>query len=190
MGSSDFFDEQEHHCGDKNYSADNFLQKGTGKGSKVLIVGESLSKNGWRKSGKAFYTAEGKLLGTGRILNKLLLKFDLSAENCGFTNIAKCYIGQDKKSLNICGQKCWSIFLKQVAANDFRIIIPLGKKTLEVFNNQLHTDFKTGELYKIVLGGKEYNLLPIFHPSPANPYGYAKNAEIFERVYKKLISII
>ncbi len=190
MEKKDIFEAQEHHCGDKNYPTDNFLQKGSGRGSKIIIVGESMSKNGWRKSGKAFYTAEGKLLGTGRVLNKLLLKFDLSAENCGFTNIAKCYIGQDKKLLNICGQKCWDIFLRQIAANDFKLIMPLGKKTLEVFNNQMQTEFKTGELSKAVLNKKEYLLLPIFHPSPANPHGYVKNAEIFERVYKDLISII
>ena len=190
MRKENLLDVLEHHCEDKNYQIDKFLQKGLGLGEKILIVGESLSKNGWRKSNRAFYTNDNKILPTGRVLNKLLLKFDLSAENCGFTNIAKCYIGQDKKLLNVCGGKCWKIFLRQVAANDFKLIMPLGKKTLEVFNNQLQSDFKTGELSKVVLGEKEYNLFPIFHPSPANPRGYVKNAEIFDRVYKDLIKII
>lgn len=182
--------EQEHHCRDKNFPIDRFLQKGIGRGEKVLIVGESLAKNGWRKSGKAFYTIEGKIVGTGRVLNKLLLKFDLCAENCGFTDIAKCYIGQDRNLLNTCGSKCWKIFLQQIDGNDFKLIMLLGKKTLEIFNNQLQSDYKIGELSKIILGEKEYNLLPIFHPSPANPYGYTKNAEIFERVYGDLLEII
>lgn len=190
MGKKDFFEELEHHCGDKNYPINKFLQKGIGRGKKIIIVGESLSKTGWRKSGRAFYANDGKILGTGRVLNKLLLRFDLSAESCGFTNIAKCYIGRDKKLLNICGAKCWKIFLRQIGANDFKLIVLLGKKTLEIFNNQLQSDFKTGELSKVVLGDKEYNLLSIFHPSPANPHGYVKNAEIFDRAYWDLIKII
>jgi len=38
--------------------------------SNILIIGESPAKNGWLISGKAFYNIEGKLQGTGKILNK------------------------------------------------------------------------------------------------------------------------
>ncbi len=99
-----------------------------------MIIGESPAPNGWRKSEKAFYTTEGKLLPTGRNLNKLLVKYGLSVENCGFTELVKCFVGKDRKLLSSCGEKCWSILMKQMESVDSEFLIILGLKTLELFN--------------------------------------------------------
>jgi uracil-DNA glycosylase family 4 len=180
-------EEQEHNCENiEDYPLDRFLQLGSGNGEKVLIVGESLARNGWRVSGKAFYSPEGKVLPTGRILNKLIERFDLSIESCGFTEIAKCYIGQDRNQLDECGKKCWPIFAKQIVLHDFKLVILLGKKTLEIFNKCAGTSLETGKIEKINLNKKEYRILPIFHTSPANPYGYIKNKEILDNLEKEI----
>src|SRR3990170_4127964 len=94
---------EEHHC--QNHSSfplDKFHQIGFGKGKQILIVGESPAENGWRKSGKAFYNPEGKILPTGKRLNQLLVKFGLSVEQCGFTELAKCFVGKNRKILDKC----------------------------------------------------------------------------------------
>jgi hypothetical protein len=89
----------EHHCDDpEGFPLNGFLQRPcTEKGAKVLIVGEALAPNGWRKSGQACYDVNGKRLKTGENLNTLLRNFDLNVESCGFTDLAKCYVGNDAR---------------------------------------------------------------------------------------------
>jgi len=182
--------EHEHYCGDiENYPPDKFLQFGIGKGTKVLIVGESPAPNGWRKSGKAFYTIEGKILPTGRNLNKLLEEYGLSVERCGFTELVKCYVGKDRHLLSSCGKKCWEIFTKQLKAHEFSFLIILGVKTLELFNKCAKLGLKIGKIVDAKIDGDAYTILPIYHPSPVSPTGHKNNIKIFERNRKVLKSL-
>jgi len=159
-------------------------------GKRVLLIGESPAANGWRKSGKACYTPEGKLLPTGKRLNELLSDLDLSVEICGFTELSKCFVGKNRKQLLSCSRKCWPIFLKQLGLCEYKLLIILGVETLKIFNLLSHSNLQTGVLDKIELEGKDYFTLPIFHPSPINPSGRAKNKEIFQRYYISLNKII
>jgi len=172
--------EPKHYCSNpENFPPDKFLQIGQGKGEKVLIVGESPASCGWRKSGKAFYTVGGKIIPSGRNLNKLLQDFDLGVETCGFTEIVKCYVAGNRNLLTECGKKCWPIFEKQISRYKFKLLIVLGLKTLEIINQQLSADLKVGTLTTILIGGKKYFILPIYHPSPINPFNFSKNKKIF-----------
>lgn len=174
--------EHEHHCQDiENYDLDSFFQNGEGVGSKILILGESLAENGWRKSNKACYTPDGRLLPTGKRLNELLSPFDLSVETCAFTEIAKCFIGKDRHLLFQCGKNCWPILIKQIESKNIEFIIPLGLSTLEIFNSLNGSSLKIGELSTTTINSQEYLVLPIYHPSPINPYGRQKNLDIFSK---------
>ena len=127
--------EHEHHCQDiSHFDINKFFQIGKGNGVSVLIAGESPAANGWRKSGKACYTPEGKLLPTGKRLNELLSPFDLSVEICGFTELAKCFVGKDRHFLLQCSRNCWPIFTKQIESQNIKFIILLGVNTLSIFN--------------------------------------------------------
>ncbi len=171
----------EHYCKNiKSYPPDKFLQLGKEKGSKVLIVGESPAPNGWRKSGKAFYTTEGKLLPTGKNLNKLLEEYGLNVESCGFTELVKCFVGKDRHLLNSCGEKCWEIFIKQLKSCKFSFLIILGVKTLELFNKYSGLDLQIGKVVDANIEGKNYTILPLYHPSPISPIGHKNNVEIFK----------
>ena len=80
----------EHYCINiDEFPPTKFLQIGRGKGQDILVVGEAPAPNGWRKSGRAFYTPEGKLLPTGRNLNKLLEPFEVTVEDISFTELIK-----------------------------------------------------------------------------------------------------
>lgn len=174
--------DHEHYCKNiEDYPLDKFLQLGTRVGRKVLILGESPAPNGWRKSGKAFYTVEGKLLPTGKNLNKLLESYDLSVETCGFTELVKCYVGKDRHLLNDCGEKCWEIFIKQLRKYKFSFILILGVKILEIFNKYAETNLEIGKISKINIEGNSYEVLPLYHPSPISPIGHKNNVEIFKR---------
>lgn len=173
-------DNQEHYCNSiETFPFNKFLQAGREKGAKVLILGESPASNGWRKSGRAFYTPEGKLLPSGKNLNALLSKLNLSVETCAFTELVKCYVGKDRKLLTQCGAKCWPIFLTQLASSKYSLIIILGVKTLELFNKFSGAHLTTGKLAKTKIGTKNYTLLPIYHPSPIAPFNHQRNFEIF-----------
>ena len=183
--------EQEHYCDSvETFPLEKFLQIGTGRGGKVLILGESPAPNGWRISGKAFYNPEGRLLPTGKNLNKLLANFDLSVEICGFTELVKCYIGKERKLLNTCGPRCWPIFLRQIKNKDYLLILILGVKTLDIFNKLLNTHLVIGELTKANIENKGYKVLPIYHPSPIAPFNHSKNTEIFRNLETRLKALI
>lgn len=153
-------------------------------------MGESPAANGWRVSGKAFYTLQGKLLPSGRRLNELLFPLGLSVETCGFTELAKCFVGKDRKRLANCCRGCWPIFVKQIKLADYKLIIILGVKTLEIFNKINNSDLKTGILSKIEIEDNEYLILPIYHPSPINPHGQRKNRLIFDNLKEEINKFI
>lgn len=184
-------DNQEHYCESVDtFPLKKFFQLGTKEGKKFLILGEAPAPNGWRKSGKAFYTPDGKLLPTGKNLNKLLANLNLSVEICGFTELVKCYPGKDRRRLEACGIKCWPILLKQLTNDDYSLIIILGIKTLEIFNRLTAGNLKTGELTDVIIENKKYKVLPIYHPSPIAPFNHSKNTVIFNNLQKELEEII
>ncbi|OGM18850.1 hypothetical protein A2686_02310 [Candidatus Woesebacteria bacterium RIFCSPHIGHO2_01_FULL_38_10] len=127
--------QHEHSCKEPNKFPTNKLhQISSGKGKIILIIGGSPSENGWRKSGKTFYDLNGKLLASGKRLNQLLSSLGLSVEICGFTELAKCFIGKNRKILSSCSKGCWPIFLKQLKSVNYKLIILLGVQTLKIFN--------------------------------------------------------
>ena len=177
----------EHYCKNPdNFPLEKFFQTGVGRGQKVLLIGESPAGNGWRKSGKACCTPEGKLLPTGQRLNELLNPFNLTVDKCGFTELSKCYIGKDRKLLKSCSQKCWPIFLKQLNTHHCKLLIILGVHTTNLFDWLSGYDLQVGKLTKITLQERNYTILPIYHPSPINPYSRQKNKRIFEILQKDI----
>lgn len=159
-----------------------FLQLGRGSGRSVLIIGESPAARGWRLSGKAFYTPEGRLLPSGRHLNQCLGIVGLCVERCGFTELIKCYIDGDRSQLQSCGSKCWPILLRQLGRYKFRIMIILGARTLKIINHMLGAALGIGEFGTVTIGRTRYRMLAVYHPSPRNPASHRRNIDIFKSV--------
>lgn len=181
----------EHFCSNpNNFPVDKYFQKGKGLGRRILIVGESPAENGWRKSGRAFYSLDGKLLATGKRLNELLAQFDLGVNICGFTELSKCFVGSDRKILIDCCRKCWTIFERQLSSCECKLIITLGVVPAKVVGEINDEDVKMGELKDIRICGKLYKLLPIYHPSPVNPHGRERNKEIFSKYRSQIFDLI
>ena len=181
----------EHYCQDSNkFPLEKYHQPGKGKGRTVLIVGESPAANGWRVSGKAFYTLQGKLLPSGKRLNELFLPLGLSVETCGFTELVKCFVGKERKKLFECGRGCWPILLKQLKSAEYKLIIVLGVETLRIFNELAMTHLVMGTISEASINNHKYAVLPIYHPSPINPHGQRKNRLIFEPVKEEINQLI
>lgn len=157
-----------------------FFQKGKGIGSKILILGESLPKNGWMDSGKAFYTKEDKLAPTGKKLNEELATLNLSIEDCSFTEIAKCYIGSNRKILKTCGSLCGKHLFSQIKHYKIELILSLGVITKDILEELFDTHLEMGEITQIIYKSKKFFILPLYHPSPASPYGHKRNLDIIK----------
>jgi len=170
--------------------ARSYLQHGSGRGSKVLIVGEAPAPRGWRISGRAFYTPEGQFLPTGKRLNEWLLPLGLTVETCAFTELVKCYIGSRRSLLWACAQKTWPLFVDQIEETSATLLIILGKKTHETFEKCIGQPIEFGEIQTIEIDGKEISYLAIYHPSPISPTSRPKNAEILKEQKYKLISLL
>jgi len=163
--------EENHCCEDKKIALDKYLQIGSGIGRGLLAIGESPALNGWMKSGRAFYTTEGKIVPTGRnlLINLKQINSGLDLNNIYFTEISKCYIGSNRKRLINCAAKTWPHFIEQINYVKPKLIILLGKKTTEIFNKLAGTNLVIGNIQQIDISGNLFNFLPIYHPSPLNP---------------------
>jgi len=168
-----------------------FFQQGrTRVGKKILIIGESLARNGWIKSGKAFYTPEGKIVPTGKRLNEELSILKTRLEECAFTEMAKCYIGNNRKLLFKCGILCKDHFLNQVKRFQPKLILSLGIVTKKLLEEIFYKNLKIGKTNKIVFDDREFFIFPLYHPSPANPFGHQRNLRFLKREKRSIKTLL
>lgn len=171
-------------CGNLPKLIDVYMQ--TGK-TKFIIIGESPAKDGWIKSKKAFYNTSGKLQGSGRILEKLLNNIGLKIEDIYFTECCKCII-EDRTALEQCSKNCKPILYEQLESIPCDIILTMGLHPTQALLGvkiERFSDY-VGKEFGLNINGKNFKLVPIYHPSPLNPKGYKDNVPIFEHI-KQLI---
>ena len=169
-------------CGNYPKLEKSFLQKGN---TNLLIVGASPAKDGWISSGRAFYNVNNKLQATGIVLNKLLNSIGLELENINFTELCKCQI-IDRSRLNEYTKNCFPFLVEQLKEINCDIILPMGLYTTQAILQMKIKKFSdyVGKPMNIKFGDKTYLIIPIYHPSPANPKGYNGNLHIFQEVKK------
>ena len=155
-----------------------------GKNNDIVILGEAPANNGWRKSGKAWYDVNNKLLPSGVVMQKLLDKLDIKLEDTYFLEAIKCY-PKDRKYLKICSENCKKYLVRQLNIINPKIVLSLGDSATKTL-----LDIKYKKFSDVV--GKEFYLddikvIPIYHPSPISPKSYTGNIEIFNELSKNLI---
>ncbi len=174
-----------HNCQEiENKYPSFFFQKGTGRSAKILILGESLGKNSLLNIGKAFYTLDGKVVPTGKKLNEELAIINLSFEKCSFTEIAKCYLDGNRKILKTCGLKSSGHLISQLKKYKIKLIISLGVLTKEILEEIFGVKLSMGEMGQIKNKRDTWNVLPLYHPSPASPHGHERNLKIIKKFKK------
>ncbi len=167
-------------CGELQKQTDCFLQ--TGK-TNFIIIGESPAKDGWIVSKRAFYNVNGKLQATGRVLEKLLNNIGFTLDDIYFTECCKCII-EDRRKLNESSKNCFYILKEQLKKIPCSIILTMGQfptQTLLQTKIKKFSDY-VGKEFEIKISGKDFKLIPIYHPSPLNPKGYKENLPIFEKI--------
>lgn len=150
-----------------------------GINNRILILGEAPANNGWRKSGKAWYDVNNKLLPSGVIMQKLLDELNIKLEDTYFLEAIKCF-PKERKNLNKCSKNCRLFLFKQLEEIKPKIILALGDSATKTI-----LDIKYKKFSDVV--GKEYNIdeikvIPIYHPSPISPMSYKGNIPIFKKI--------
>ena len=150
-----------------------------GKNNDIVILGEAPANNGWRKSGKARYDVNNRLLPSGVVLQKLLSIIDLNLEDIYFLEAIKCY-PIDRKYLKQCNTNCKKYLFKQLEIINPKIILTLGDSATKVLLDIKYNKFSevVGNQYYL----NHYIVIPIYHPSPISPKGYKGNIEIFNNL--------
>lgn len=170
-------------CGNKPKLTKSSLQIGK---IKILIVGESPAKDGWIESQQAFYNTKGKLQASGRVLTKLLNGIDLTLSDVYFTEVCKCLISRDEFAK--CAKNCLPYLIEQINNIDCELILPMGAYATEAILDKKINRFAdyAGKTFIKQFGDKQYKVIPIYHPSPANPKGYSNNLPIFNKIKNEI----
>jgi uracil-DNA glycosylase family 4 len=156
-----------------------------GKNNDLLILGEAPANNGWRKSGKCWYSDTGKITGSGKIMNKLLEPYNLTVEDITFVEAVKCF-PKSRSSLKICKSNCETILHKQIKLLNPKLIITLGDYATKSILKENYKKFGdvAGNIYKVNIENNKYEILPIYHPSPISPKSYQGNIDIIKKIKK------
>lgn len=159
-----------------------------GKDCRMLIVGEAPSQNGWRITGKAWINEQGKLVPTGKILQKLLQQIGLDIADVSYMEAIKCYPEKGKVTKEH-KQNCKHFCCEQIGLLKPQVVLSMGKYATEYL---LGDDYKFSDIVgKHFFMNTEYGdfiLIPIYHTSPASPLSYKGNVAIFESIKKVLDS--
>lgn len=121
--------------------------------TQFIIVGESPAKDGWIESKRAFYNVYGKLQASGRVL-------EASSKNCR------------------------SILAKQLKSIPCNIIVTMGLHPTQALLDMKIKKFAdyVGKDFDLNINGKDFKLIPLYHPSPLNPKGYKDNIPVFKHI--------
>jgi len=166
-----------------------------GRENEHLFIGEAPAPNGWRKSGRAFFAPDGKLLATGKNLSRMLSILGIRLQDITYTEVIKC-MPKERKFFKKAAENCKPFLLRQLKLIKPKIILPLGSYAsillAEILGIRNNKPFK--ELKGKILKSEDFLVLPLQHPSPANPYGMKFNLSVLRKLisseeYKKYINL-
>ena len=174
-------------CGSMVEKFENNNTVSVGNKSDIVILGEAPANNGWRKSGIAWYDENSKLIPSGIILEKLLNIIDYTLEDIYFLEAIKCF-PKDKKFLKYCSNNCRQYLIEQLLIINPQIILTLGEVATKSLLDNKYCKFSNivGQSFNY----NEFDVIPIYHPSPISPLSYKGNVEIFEGVIKERVKVL
>ncbi|EKD58877.1 MAG: hypothetical protein ACD_56C00036G0009 [uncultured bacterium] len=149
--------------------------------AEIMFIGEAPGKKE-AETGIPFVGSSGK------ILDKMLASINLKREDIYLTNILKCRPPGNRDPLPEEVAACLPWLEKQIAIIDPKIIITLGRFSLNCFLPEAKISQVHGELFDIEIKNAGIKkLLPFYHPAAARQN--KKTRAMFEEDFKK-ISII
>ena len=160
-----------------------------GSNCDLLFVGEAPAKNGWRVTGRAWYNPSGNLVPSGKVFAKLLEIIDISeVSDITFLEAVQCYPLEGKvRSEHI--KNCQPLLREQIYLLDPLVIIPMGVKATKALLNFTNFSDVVGKFSSVRIKGNDYNVFPMYHPSPISPKSLKDNIVVFENLKRYLLEI-
>ena len=156
-----------------------------GEGSanaEIMFIGEGPGKNE-DKLGRPFVGQAGKFL------NELLTSISLKREDVYIANTVKCRPPGNRDPLPKEKENCWPWLERQLAIIQPKIIIPLGRHSLNLFIPEARISEVHGRAFrKPFTPLKEVVFFPCYHPAAALYNGSMR--EILIKDFKKIPKIL
>lgn len=153
----------------------------------VVFIGEAPGKNEDLK-GEPFIGAAGKFL------NEMLESIGLRRDDVYITNIVKYRPPNNRDPLPEEKKAFWSHLVRQLDVIQPKLVVTLGRHSMEYFLPNVKISAVHGEPQSIALGNRDQTILPLFHPAAALYNGglrqtliddFAKLPQILEKLISK-----
>lgn len=126
----------------------------------IVFIGEAPGKNE-DEQGIPFVGA------AGRFLNEMLAQADMKREDVYITNIVK-YRPPNNRDPDPEEKKAfWPYLLKQLEIIQPKVIVTLGRHSGAYFIPDLHISRDHGKARRVTYHGREFIVVPLYHPAAA-----------------------
>lgn len=126
----------------------------------IVFIGEAPGKNE-DEQGIPFVGAAGKFL------NEMLAQAGMERSDVYITNIVKYRPPNNRDPLPEEKQAFWPYLLKQLQIIEPKVVITLGRHSMEYFLPGMYISKIHGEPKRIQFGDKKLVIVPLYHPAAA-----------------------
>lgn len=171
-------------CPDLAQTATNLVMGDGNVNADIVFIGEAPGKNE-DLQGLPFVGAAGKFL------NEMLATVNLERQDVYITNIVKYRPPNNRDPLPDEKKAFWPFLVRQLDAIEPKIIVTLGRHSMEYFLPGIKISQVHGEPKRIVIGKRKVVVVPLFHPAAALYNGGLRQTLIddFSRI-PKIIELI
>lgn len=170
-----------HVCAELADTATNLVMGDGNLDAEVVFIGEAPGKNE-DEQGLPFVGAAGKFL------DEMLSQAGLKRADVYITNIVKYRPPNNRDPLPAEKEAFWPYLLKQLQIIDPKVVVTLGRHSMEYFLPGLKISAVHGEPKRISFGDSKLVVMPLFHPAAALYNGGMRQTLIDD--FKKLPAII
>lgn len=149
-----------HVCEELASQAMNLVIGGGNLDAEIVFIGEAPGKNE-DEQGLPFVGAAGKFL------DEMLLQAGLTRKDVYITNIVKYRPPNNRDPLPEEKEAFWPYLLKQLQIIKPKIVVTLGRHSMEYFLPGMKISAVHGEPKRIKFGEDNLVIMPLFHPAAA-----------------------
>ncbi len=147
-------------CPDLAKQATNLVMGVGNDNAEIIFIGEAPGKNEDLK-GEPFVGAAGKFL------DEMLVQIGMDRSQVYITNIVKYRPPNNRDPLPDEKKAFWPYLLRQIAVIKPKVIVTLGRHSMEYFLPDRRITQIHGQPKRINFGGKKLVVLPLYHPAAA-----------------------
>lgn len=140
----------------------------------VLIVGEFPPRD-WQITGHPFLKTDSGIYPSAKRIYEYMGKLGFGQEEFAVCEAIKCVL-KDKRAVKTMAKNCAGFLKEQIEGLKPKMIISIGKTAAEAMSDLFDDDFDICNIYEL----ENFTYIPLWHPSPVNPKGHAKNLEFLK----------